>query len=64
MIATLLASYSVLQSATIVPGAVTGQLRTIDGVPAVNVRVVAFAVPRGRGNSRRQPQLLRAGGPD
>ena len=38
-----------LQSAP-VPGAVTGQLRTLDGVPAVNVRVVAFAVPKGREN--------------
>jgi len=49
VIATLLASYLMLQSAP-VPGAVTGQLRTLDGVPAVNVRVVAFVVPRGREN--------------
>jgi hypothetical protein len=49
VIATLLASFLMLQSAP-VPGAVTGQLRTLDGVPAVNVRVVAFVVPRGRGN--------------
>ena len=29
------------------PGGVSGQLRTIDDVPAVNVRVAAFAVPAG-----------------
>src|SRR5688572_9190101 len=31
---------------SILPGAVTGQVRTIDGVPAVNVRVIALAVPK------------------
>lgn len=38
------------QDAPVSPGAVSGQLRTIDGVPAVNVRVVAVAVPNGRAN--------------
>ena len=37
------------KSEPINPGAVSGQLRTIDGVPAVNVRVVAVAVPKGNG---------------
>lgn len=32
------------------PGGVSGLLKTMDGVPAVNVRVVAIAVPRGREN--------------
>src|SRR5688572_3158478 len=32
--------------ASILPGAVTGQVRTVDDVPAVNVRVIALAVPR------------------
>ena len=50
MIATVLALGLLLQGDPIVPGAVSGQLRTIDGSPAANVRVVAFAVPRGRGN--------------
>jgi hypothetical protein len=31
---------------SIPPGAVAGEVRTIDGVPAVNVRVVAIAVPK------------------
>jgi hypothetical protein len=39
-----------LQGDPIVPGAVSGRLLTIEGTPAANVRVVAFAVPRGRGN--------------
>jgi hypothetical protein len=38
-----------LQGEPIVPGAVSGRLLTIEGTPAANVRVVAFAVP-GRGN--------------
>jgi len=50
VIATVLALGLLLQGDPIVPGAVSGQLRTIDGSPAANVRVVAFAVPRGRGN--------------
>src|SRR5688572_3231202 len=32
--------------ASILPGAVTGQVRTVDDVPAVNVRVIALAVPK------------------
>jgi hypothetical protein len=32
--------------ASILPGAVTGQVRTVDDVPAVNVRVIAIAVPK------------------
>lgn len=50
MIAAALALGLLLQGDPVSPGAVSGQLRTIDGVPAVNVRVVAVAVPRGRAN--------------
>ena len=50
MIWTVLALSMLLQGEPIVPGAVSGRLLTIDGTPAANVRVVAFAVPRGRGN--------------
>jgi hypothetical protein len=38
-----------LQSAPIVPGAVAGKLQTVDGVPAVSVRVVAVEAPQGLG---------------
>jgi len=38
-----------LQSAPVVPGAVVGKLQTVDGVPAVAVRVVAVEVPPGPG---------------
>jgi hypothetical protein len=34
-------------SSSVPPGAVSGQLQTIDGVPAVNVRVVAIPAPKG-----------------
>lgn len=48
MIATALALSLLLQGAPdIVPGAVTGHLSTVDGIPAVAVRVVAFAAPKG-----------------
>jgi len=43
-------SLLLLQDGGIVPGAVTGHLSTVDGIPAVAVRVVAVAVPRGNGN--------------
>lgn len=47
MIATLLALGLLLQSGPDVPpGALSGQLRTIDGVPAVSVRVVAVPAPK------------------
>jgi hypothetical protein len=49
-LAFLLSFAALFQDAPISPGAISGQLRTIDGVPAVNVRVVAVAVPRGRAN--------------
>lgn len=44
MIATVLALSLLLQDPR---GAVSGQLRTIDGVPAVNVRVVMIPAPTG-----------------
>jgi hypothetical protein len=48
MIATILASLLLLQAKPFVqPGGVSGQLRTIDGTPAVAVRVVAMPVPTG-----------------
>ena len=50
MIAATLALCLLIQgSPEIAPGAVTGHLNTVDGVPAVAVRVVAVAVPRGNG---------------
>lgn len=39
--------FLLLQAAPFVPGAVAGQLRSIDGAPAVAVRVVAVPVPTG-----------------
>src|SRR5215471_9299338 len=44
-----LAAALLFQNDPVSPGAVSGQLRTADGVPAVNVRVVAVAVPNGNG---------------
>ena len=38
-----------LQSVNIVPGAVAGKLQTVDGIPAVAVRVVAIPVHEGLG---------------
>ena len=40
-----------LQSAPVVPGAIVGKLQTVDGVPAVAVRVVAVEVPSGPGTA-------------
>ena len=40
-----------LQSSNIIPGAVAGKLETVDGIPAVATRVVAFAVPKGPNNA-------------
>jgi len=52
VIASVLALSLLLQGATpIIPGAVSGHLETVDGIPAVAVRVVAVAVPRGNGNA-------------
>jgi len=48
VIATALVLGLLLQgSSSVPPGAVSGQLQTIDGVPAVNVRVVAIPAPKG-----------------
>jgi hypothetical protein len=48
VIATALAVHLLLQGVPFVqPGGVSGQLRTIDGLPAVAVRVVAMPVPAG-----------------
>jgi hypothetical protein len=48
VIAMALALALLLQgSSSVPPGAVSGQLQTIDGVPAVNVRVVAIPAPKG-----------------
>ena len=47
-----------LQSNPIAPGAVSGQLRTVDGVPAVNVRVVVTAVPPGNGLPGQSPNYF------
>ena len=48
MIATALAFLLLLQAPAFVqPGGLAGQVRTIEGVPAVGVRVVAMPVPRG-----------------
>ncbi len=58
VIAALLALALLLQSSTVVPGAVSGQLRTVDGVPAVNVRVVAIAVPPGNGTPGQSPNYF------
>jgi hypothetical protein len=48
MIAGIFALLLLFQDA-FVPGAVTGHLDTVDGVPAVATRVAAIAVPRGNG---------------
>ena len=50
MIAGILTLLLLLQDG-FVPGAVTGHLDSIDGVPAVATRVVAIAVPRGLGTA-------------
>jgi hypothetical protein len=48
VIGTILASLLLLQGPQFIqPGGVSGQIRTINGVPAVAVRVVAMPVPRG-----------------
>ena len=48
MIAIVLAVHLMLQAVPYVqPGGVSGQLRTVDGLPAVAVRVVAMPVPAG-----------------
>src|SRR5262245_24390421 len=48
MIGTILASLLLLQAKPFIqPGGVSGQLRTIEGTPAVAVRVVAMPVPTG-----------------
>jgi hypothetical protein len=45
VIGTLLALILLFQAPDFVPGAVSGHLNTVDGVPAVNTRVIALAVP-------------------
>lgn len=48
MIAAVFVLHLLLQGATFVqPGGISGQLRTIEGLPAVAVRVVAMPVPAG-----------------
>jgi len=48
MIATLLASFFILQDTSFIPpGAVWGQLRAMDGATAVNVRIIAIKLPDG-----------------
>lgn len=57
MIAGTLALFLLLQDG-IVPGAVAGKLQTIDGIPAVAVRVAVVAVPRGQGLPGQSPNYF------
>jgi hypothetical protein len=65
VIASTLALALMLQAAPpiIIPGAVSGRLTTVDGVPAVAVRVVAIAVPRGNGSPGQSPNYFELANP-
>jgi hypothetical protein len=58
ILGTLALSLLLQSPPVIVPGAVSGKLQTIDGIPAVAVRVAVIAVPRGQGLPGQSPNYF------